>query len=301
MKVAALDLGTNTFLMLIANVKQGLSLEVLEDHITVTRLGQGVHLTGKFHAEALERAENCFRRYGQILQETKVDKVIAVATAAARDVKNSEELFRMGQKYGIPIEVISGDREAQLTFLGSTFDQTPEKSVAVIDVGGGSTEVIIGKDGQFVEGQSLPLGSVRLTEQFISKHPVEQGELSKLKAHITEVFESSSLFGKRVQQVVAVAGTPTTLACLEQKTAFREELIHGHVLDLNRMKNWVNRMADMDVEERMRLPGMEPKRADVVVAGASILHQLSAMLGVPTVKTSTKGVRYGVALSWEEF
>lgn len=312
MRVAALDLGSNTSLLLVAEVEGGVVRKVLHDETTITKMGQGVHANRKLHPEALARLEECFARYQRTFTQLKAEKVVAVATSAARDVSNGNLLLELGEKYGIPISIISGDQEARLTFMGAICDRPGEtgEGIAVIDVGGGSTEVITGMStpafginsgtGVKAVGESVDVGSVRLTELFITGHPVVALERAKIEEYARNAFAKANLNSKNIKEVIAVAGTPTTLAAVEQQTEFSEEKVNGFHLSLSRIEQWTDKMAAMTVEEREKLPGMQPKRADVIVTGSIILSEAIRRLGKTEVTVSTRGVRYGAALVWQE-
>lgn len=300
MRVAALDLGSNTSLLLIAEVEGQELKRILHDETTITRMGQGVHAERKFHPEALARLDACFANYHAKITEFKCDHVVAVATSAARDVNNGEELLKLGRKHQIPIHIISGEKEAQLTFQGAICDRGPSEGLVVIDVGGGSTEIITRRDG-VAKGTSVDVGSVRLTELFAHSDPIASGEQQQVREYADAAFARAHLPKGPFREVVAVAGTPTTLAALEQKTEFKEELINGYKMSLEQIERWIERLARMTLSERAALPGMQPKRADVIVPGTIILAAAIRSLHMKQVTVSTRGVRYGVALAWEEF
>ncbi|MGE0528041.1 MAG: Ppx/GppA family phosphatase [Bdellovibrionales bacterium] len=301
MRVAALDLGSNTSLLLVADVADGVIERILHDETHVTRMGQGVQASRRFHPDALARMDKCLRDYRATIERLNCYKTVAVATSAARDVENSEELMRLGRTHSIPIHIIPGVKEAELTFRGALCDRIRNAGIAVVDVGGGSTEVIADAEGG-PEGVSIDIGSVRLTEKFISRHPVPQGDRRQMEAHVKQAFAKVALPRRRdLQEVVAVAGTPTTLAALDQEREFDEKHVHGCKLSLARIEYWTERLAAMTIEERERLPGMQPERADVIVAGAVVLAGAIQALGHAEVTVSTRGVRYGVALAWQEF
>lgn len=309
MKVAALDLGSNTFLLLIAEIDSP-SIKVICDKLTVTRLGQGVGQNGYFHPEALARARQCLNEYRAIIDQEKVDRVVAVATSAARDAKNAEELFAIGRDLKIPIQIIEGDKEAELTFLGSTFDHTFNHGLGqhlVIDIGGGSTEIIVGSAGKIEKGFSMDIGSVRLQERFISKQPVLPDEQKALSNYIDEMFvqHAEQLPDPQVKTIntikmIAVAGTPTTLAAVDQGMPFEEGRIHGYQLTRSRLQFWLDQFCAMSVEEKQKLPGMDPKRADVILVGTQILIACMDYYSVETLTVSTKGLRYAAALKWKD-
>ncbi len=300
MRVAALDLGSNTTLLLIAEVEGGAIQSVVHDETRITKLGQGVHASRKFHPDALSRMRECLADYGQKIKAHQCEKVIAVATSAARDVSNGHELIEMAQGFGIPVHIIAGQREAELTFRGALSDRSSTEGAAVVDVGGGSTEIIFANDGR-ARGQSIDVGSVRLSEMFISTHPIRSEEINKVSAYVAEQFAKVELSASAVKEIVAVAGTPTTLACLEQKKDFAVDRVNGYNLSLGQIEEWIRRLAAMTVEEREKLPGMEPKRSDVIVVGSLILAGAVRALKQRQVTVSTRGVRYGVALAWSEF
>lgn len=300
MRVAALDLGSNTSLLLVAEVDGGVLRKVLHDETTITRMGQGVHANRRLHPEALVRLDECFGRYESIIRKFNCEKVMAVATSAARDVSNGDELIKLGRIHGIPIHIISGQREAELTFKGAVCDRAETDGLAVIDVGGGSTEIISQENG-VAKGTSVDVGSVRLTELFVKHDPVTSDEMRGVRTYAEEAFGRAPLPQTKFREVVAVAGTPTTLAAVDQRTDFREELVHGYKMSLAQIEGWIEKLCTMTVAERQALRGMQPKRADVIVTGSMILAEAIRALKQQNVTVSTRGVRYGVALEWETF
>ena len=300
MRVAALDLGSNTSLLLIADVEAGRISRIHCDTTRVTRMGQAVHKDRRFHPEALERLDACLSEYAKEIRHHSVEKILAVATSAARDVSNGEELLKLGRKHGIPVHIISGDQEARLTFKGALCDRSETEGIAVIDVGGGSTEVISSQKGQ-PGGTSVDVGSVRLTEMFVSTHPVKSDELRKISEYAEAAFARAPLPKHEFKEVVAVAGTPTTLAALDQQTDFDERQVHGYKLSLKAIDEWTSHLAGLSVSQREALKGMQPKRADVIVAGSIILATALRSLGKDEITVSTRGVRFGAAIAWQEF
>ena len=300
MKVAALDLGTNTFLVLIAESDGRRILRVLHDEVRVVRLGQGVNQSRSFHPDALARADVCLKDYAAKIRSTGAEKILACATSAARDVKNGDELRNIARTHGIPLEIISGEREAELTFKGTLDRDSADGPVLIIDVGGGSTELIFGDGSGIASRVSLDIGSVRLTEMFITGHPIAKSELEKIKNHIGNELKKTA--GSRPAEkkwnnlkAIAVAGTPTTLATLDQGLPFESERVHGYRLPTQTISRWIERLAVLSVEERQRLAGMEPKRADVIVAGALILQLAAESMGASELEVSIRGLRYGIA------
>lgn len=298
MRIATLDLGTNTFLCLVADVEGGEVRRVLSDQARVVRLGQGVDKNRELHPEALARADACLREFAvEIGRHPGVERIIACATSAARDAKNGEELLRIGRKHGFDIEIISGEREAEATYWGAIGGQIDEP-VGIIDVGGGSTEFIVGDSSGIRSRLSVDVGSVRLTETFVTTHPIPPSELLAMSDHLKSRLASvkGRIDSGTVGRFIAVAGTPTTVAAIDMAKPFDPHAVHGYRLSVSRLELWLERLAAMTVGEREGLPGMEPKRADVIIAGIMILHHAAMAVGATSLEVSVRGLRYGLAV-----
>jgi exopolyphosphatase/guanosine-5'-triphosphate,3'-diphosphate pyrophosphatase len=297
MKIAAMDLGTNTFLCLIAEGDRNGITKVHKDMAQVVRLGQGVGATGEFHPDALVRARACMTEFKKEIDLHKVDKVLAMATSAARDAKNGHELFKIGTDLGIPIEIIPGEDEARITYQGATVGLSQNDKVSlVIDVGGGSTEFIVGQKNEILFAESLNIGGVRLTEKYIKSQPVPANEASQLRAAIQEELKKvlPEIKKHQPERIIAVAGTPTSIVAIEVG-GFDEKKVDGFFLTTERLRYWVQEFAQTSVEEKKtkyQLGG----RADIIFVGASILLDALESLSMNGMYVSTKGVRYGVAL-----
>ena len=297
MKVAALDLGTNTFLCLIAEGNKDGITHVYKDLMKVVRLGQEVAQRGEFHPDALLRARECLTEFKKEIQDQRVDRILAMATSAARDVINGSELFKIGEELGIPIEIIPGQDEARITFLGATAgDLRPNISSLVIDVGGGSTEFILGRDKEIIVGESVNIGGVRLTEKFISHQPINDSDEKSMNLFIQQQTHSilEKLKQEKIDQVIAVAGTPTSIVAIEVG-GFDEKKVDGFFLTKDRLQYWVREFANTTVDEKKNKYGLGG-RADIIFAGSSIILRALEALDLPGIFVSTKGVRYGVAL-----
>lgn len=299
-RIAAIDMGTNSFLCLIADVS-GSTLTVIEDHAKVVRLGEKVNQNKAFLPQALARAQDCLKNFKNIIDKNNVDKIVATATSAARDAKNGGELKKICDDLGIPMHIIGGSREAELSFIGavSNVENYKTKKILVVDVGGGSTEYIYSEPNKKIMATSFNVGCVRLTEMFLEKDPIDEKELYDLRAHAEKTIAA---YGKvNPDLIIAVAGTPTTLACVEQKIDFDESKVDGYFLTKEKLFDLLQRLSSLSLEKRKSLPGLEPLRADVIIAGIVML-QLSLDLGNKNeMQVSTRGLRYGVALKHEEF
>ncbi len=294
-RVASIDIGTNTVLLLIADVNQG-RINPLLDMETIVRLGEGVHKNGILLNEAMERGLQTLSQYLERCQAMEVREIFAVGTNALREAKNSEHFLKLvEEELDLSIEVISGEEEAQLSFLAVAKDlEETQKPILVVDIGGGSTEFILGEGGQIRQWISLPLGSVRLTEQFLHSDPVQEEEWHRVERKILELL-SNVPFSQEPFSMVAVGGTATTLASVEQGLEkFVAEKIHDFVLKKEALKNQILLYRSQTIEGRKKIPGLPVDRADVVLAGGAILYLAMEELKCPSVLISCHGVRYGL-------
>jgi exopolyphosphatase/guanosine-5'-triphosphate,3'-diphosphate pyrophosphatase len=294
-RVASIDIGTNTILLLIAKV-EGEKIHPLFEIETVVRLGEGVQKDGLLLKEAMDRGLQTLAQYLKRCQEWEVQKIFAAGTSALREAKNSEDFLRLAkEKFDLSIEVISGEEEAKLSFLAVTKDITEtKKPILVVDVGGGSTEFILGKGNQILQWISLPLGSVRFTEEFLHSDPVQDEEWNgmekKIRGHLVSIPHSSESIS-----MVAVGGTATTLASVEQGLEdFIAEKIHHFILEKEALNNQLLLYQSKTIDERKKIPGLPMARADVILAGGAILYLAMEELKCSSVLISCHGVRYGL-------
>ena len=293
-----LDLGTNTCLMLVAevNLQTHRVEKVLHDESRIVRLGQGVDQNRKFHPEAMKRTLSALSEYSILAKSLGQNpaQAVCVATSQARDAKNSAEFFsEVEQKTGFRFQVISGEDEARYTFMGALLPGMDPAHSAVIDIGGGSTEII-----SLGERKSIDIGSVRYTERFLHSNPVRDEEFWECQEAIDHELEAFVSWRKSLQQapqVVAVAGTVTTLAAWYQGLdRFDAKKIDALVLTRGDVHRMVEELKWRTIDERRKLPCMEPMRADVILAGALILWRIMERLDLTQCTISTRGLRYGV-------
>ena len=294
-RVASIDIGTNTILLLIAKVEEG-KVNPLFEIETVARLGEGVQKNGILLKEAMDRGLQTLAQYLKWCQELEVQKVFTAGTSALREAKNSEDFLNLvKEKLDLPIEVISGEEEAQLSFLAVAKDLGELKEpILVVDVGGGSTEFILGKGDQISQWISLPLGSVRFTEEFLRSDPVQEEEWEKMERKI-QGYLVTIPHSQEPISMVAVGGTATTLASVEQGLEdFIAEKIHHFVLGKEALKNQLLLYRSKTIDERRKISGLPIARADVILAGGAILYLAMEELKCPSVLISCHGVRYGL-------
>ena len=301
-RVAAIDCGTNSIRLLIAQPDGAGGLKDLDRRLEVVRLGQGVDATGEFHPDALQRTFAAIDEYAELIKkaEVPVENVHFVATSATRDVKNREALFAgVKDRLGVLPDVISGATEARLSFNGALSRVIPEgEPVLVMDIGGGSTELITGSvAGDMHSAISLDIGSVRVTERFLKQNPVADVDLARAAAYVDDLLAASGVDFGSIGTWIGVAGTVTTLAGvylgLEQ---YDRERVHGAVIPLPSVEELLHRLAPLTVDEIRALPSMHPGRADVITGGALVEARIAARLNVDDLIVSESDILDGIAL-----
>ncbi len=305
--VAAIDCGTNSIRLLLADPgtggPDGTALTDLDRQTEIVRLGQGVDATGEFAPEALERTFAVTRRYAERVRAAGVppERTRFVATSASRDARNREAFFAgVEDLLGVRPDVISGDEEAHLSFAGALSRIRPDAApVLVMDIGGGSTELIVGgADGTVTSAISLDIGSVRLTERFLGAGPPAPAALDAARAHVDGLLDSSGVDFAAVGTWVGVAGTATTLAGVHlQLEAYDREAVHGSTIPVTKLAELAFLLSRMDVEQIRALPSMHPGRADVVTAGALIATRVADRLPVAQLVVSESDILDGIALA----
>jgi exopolyphosphatase/guanosine-5'-triphosphate,3'-diphosphate pyrophosphatase len=291
MRVAAIDIGTNTALMLIADGEAD-TLSVVRDEHAIPRLGEDVDKTKRIGKEAIERLDEVLTCYRQLLAEHKIDTVEAVGTSALRDASNSQEVRdHIESKFNIQVRLISGDEEARLTYLGAVSGvQADSDLIGVVDIGGGSTEIALGRGKEYLIGRSMNVGAVRLTERSQDRSQREKDIHDNLK-------KTFNLF-PIPKKLIAVAGTATSVAVIKLGLqVFDRQKINGTQVTLAEMENIVDRLYTISPEELSKqYPAIPKGRADILPAGALILLETVRYLRLDAVTASTRGLRYGVAI-----
>jgi exopolyphosphatase / guanosine-5'-triphosphate,3'-diphosphate pyrophosphatase len=301
-RVATIDIGTNTVLLLVAERAQDGGLRGLAERAVVTRLGEGVDRSRQLAPAAIERTRNCLRDYARCLRDLGAERVSVVGTSAMRDARGGGQIREIVQAlFGVEARVLAGEDEARLTFRGAVGGLAVDtgEDVAVFDIGGGSTEVVLGRMAaagpRLTFSDSCDIGSVRLTERHVAHDPPTGAELEAVARAAHDAFAAvPPLPGGRAP--IGVAGTMTTLAAVSLGlAAYDGPRVHGHVLPREEVWKIVSELASVDLETRRARPGMEPARADVIVAGGIIALALLDHWQAPAVRVSDRGVRWGLA------
>jgi exopolyphosphatase/guanosine-5'-triphosphate,3'-diphosphate pyrophosphatase len=297
---AFIDIGTNAILCLIVEIGDSGQFRVLEDLAEIPRLGEGVDQSKRIGAAGEQRSTEVLEGYLSHCRSLGVEEIIAVGTSALRDARNSGEvLARLGARLGFEIRVISGEEEAAYSFLSVQRGLSlAGQELLVIDVGGGSTEFIRGDDSGMTEALSVDLGAVRLTERLLRSDPVKPEEYEEMVALIDrELAPLRERWRKSgfSLTLVGIAGTFTTLAAVEKKlTRYSHSEVHGSRLTLAEVRRQARLFRERTIDERKKVPGLEPKRADVILAGACLIERIMTFFHTEDVIVSDQGVRYGL-------
>jgi exopolyphosphatase / guanosine-5'-triphosphate,3'-diphosphate pyrophosphatase len=300
-RAAVIDIGTNSARLLIAEVTGGRVTEV-ERRSRVTRLGRGVDLTGQLSVEAIEAACEAIGDYVAIYQEAGVDTVNAIATSAVRDASNgSAFIAELRERFALSARVLDGEEEARLTYLGATSERPPAEPTLVVDIGGGSTELIVGAGAEISFHASLQAGVVRHTERHISSDPPTAVELEALATDVRGLIEAAIAGHDAKPEArtgIAVAGTPTSLAAIEMELApYDPERVHRHILSLPPIQRMFSRLASTPLAERTEIAGLHPDRAPTIVAGVVILVETMRAFGLDSIEVSEHDILYGAAIA----
>jgi exopolyphosphatase/guanosine-5'-triphosphate,3'-diphosphate pyrophosphatase len=298
--VAVVDIGSNSTRLLVADVLAGRVSEV-ERQSRVTRLGRGVDLTGQLAAEAIEAACSAIADYVAICREADVEKVESIATSAVRDATNgSAFVAELRERFALSARVLDGEEEARLTYLGATSENPPSEPTLVVDIGGGSTELIVGTGGEIAFHTSLQAGVVRHSERHIGSDPPTTQELEALAADIRSLIESAiaGQAGIVAQAGIAVAGTPTSLASVELGLEpYDPKQVHGHTLTLTSIQRLLSRLASAPLDKRAQIAGMHPDRAPTIVAGVVILIETMRAFDLESITVAEHDILYGCAMA----
>lgn len=296
-RYAAIDVGSNSVLLLVADVDEEGRLTPVAEGARNTRLSERYYVSHRLLRPARDRTASAICEFTRVARKTGAQGIAAVGTSVLREAANGDDFqSQVRQQCGLPIEVISGEQEAELAYQGNLHDRRlpgSDGERVVLDIGGGSTEVVRGLGGSIRERASYPLGAVRLTELFLKSDPPSIAEIAQAEACIEEQLSAVDPLAPH-SLILASGGTMANLASVARAAGMiPSERLHGALLPHTRVAELVDLFRSLPQNFRRRVPGLDPERADVILAGAMILHQLMARLAVPHVVITENGVRHG--------
>jgi exopolyphosphatase/guanosine-5'-triphosphate,3'-diphosphate pyrophosphatase len=299
-RVAVIDIGTNSTRLLIADV-DGTRVDEVERRTTVTNMGRGVDHTNLICSDAVEDVCSVIADYKARYEEMGAERVMAIATSAVRDAVNGEAFIaELRERFGLDARLLTGEEEAHLTYLGATAHRPDADPTLVFDIGGGSTELILGSGREVAFHASLQVGTIRQSERHLTADPPDAKELEDLAADIRHLIEDAVAGhpGAHPVRAIAVAGTPTSLAAIDQELEpYDPDRVHGYRLGLWSIQRMLSRLSCLPLAERLRVPGLHPGRAPTIVAGTVILVQVMRAFGLQEVEVSELDILQGSALS----
>jgi exopolyphosphatase / guanosine-5'-triphosphate,3'-diphosphate pyrophosphatase len=299
MRVAVVDIGTNSTRLLIADVSNG-RVQEIERRTAVTRLGEGVDSSGRLLESAIERVLNACAEYRESIDRHDVSRTVAVLTSAVRDADNGHQLERrLRKRFGFEAQTISGEREARLTYLGAISARDYGSPLLVLDIGGGSTEFVVGSGKVVAFHVSTQAGSVRHSERELHSDPPTDIELERCIAQVRKEIEDAvpARVRRTVTDGVAVAGTPTSFAAIDQSLdPYDPERVDGYRLTRVAAKRILAMLASLPLEQREQVTGLHPDRAPTIVAGGIILLESMQAFGLESMEVSEHDILAGVAL-----
>lgn len=297
MTTAAIDIGTNSVLLVVGERTPG-GVHILDDRSEITRLGEGVDHERRLRPQAMERTADAVASFARRAQELGARRIRAVATSAARDARNREEFAGLvATRAGVPLEIISGEEEARLSYQSVRGDAglgLPAGDLVVVDIGGGSAEFVHGDEGGIRFRTSLDCGAVRTTERFFTTDPPDAGQLSDAAGWLDEQLAGLPAFPAGAP-AAGIGGTFVNLAAVRLgQPGWHPDALHGMRLDAAEVARQVALFASMPTAQRRGITGLEPKRADVILAGALLVARILEKLSLPEIRVSVRGLRYGV-------
>jgi len=298
-RVAVIDMGTNSTRLLVADI-EGDDVDVIDRRSTVTRLGRGVDTSGQLAAEAIDDVCNTVGDYMSLYEEMGPDRVTAVATSAVRDAGNgSAFIAELRERFALDARMLDGEEEARLTYLGASAGRGQTDRTLVIDIGGGSTELIVGSGSEIGFRASLQAGTVRHSERHLPHDPPHAAELETLADDVRSLIDAELGAEAMVnaKDGVAVAGTPTSLAAIDMALdPYDPDAVEGHRLSLTSIQRMCSQLSAMPLAQRLDVTGLHPDRAPTIVAGVVILIQVMRAFGLSEIEVSEHDILYGTAL-----
>jgi exopolyphosphatase / guanosine-5'-triphosphate,3'-diphosphate pyrophosphatase len=296
MKFATIDVGSNSILLYIVEKDNSGKWKAVVDIAELSRLGEGLSSTGVLGQPAMDRSVEVLKNFSQIVKENNVSGTAVVGTMALRTAKNAQDFIdRVKSECGIKITVIPGEEEARLSYLAVVSGLgLSEGKTAIFDVGGGSTEFIFGQGDKIINRFSVNIGAIRFTENFLKSDPASQGEIDNANNAVKGEFEKVDM-EPGITSVVGMGGTVTNLTGVMHKLEkYNPDIVQGAIVTKDEILRQIEMYSSMKIEERKKITGLQPKRADVILAGVLIIKNIMDKTGQNTFRVSDRGIRHGL-------
>lgn len=304
MTIASIDAGTNTVLLLIAKVDSGKNISTILNEQRIPRLGKGLKPGEKIPDEKIKILFDILDDYEKLINNHRCNKILFTATNAFRIALNGGEIIEeIRKRYNFDAKIIKGEEEAVFAYSGAVSDISEHETALVIDIGGGSTEITSGKGKEILFNKSFQIGVVSGTEKFFINDPPAKNEIKEFENFIENLIKNSGNFSGinfHPDRAIAIAGTPTTLACMKLKLdKYDEEKIEGEILNKNEMKDLINHLSSLKIEEiKKKYESFINNREDLILAGSVILLKMMELTNIEKVSVSSKGIRYGAVVNY---
>lgn len=302
MTIASVDIGTNTILLLIASVDNNhKEIKSIENHYSIPRIGSGLKPGYPFPAEIVKKMFDVLDFYYKIIRKYYCDKIIFTTTNAFRIASNAQEIKEeIKKRYNVELDIISGEEECIYAFLGAVNAQPDNNNYLVIDIGGGSTEIVYGTKSKISFYKSFAVGVVSGTEKYFRSDPPLHDNISVFSEYIKNELQELTSSIKSFNKAIAIAGTPTTLAGIKLGlNEFNEEKIEGAKLSYNEMENFISELTSLSSKDILtKYASVVKGREDVLLAGTIILKTIMELVNTAEVEVSTRGIRYGAVINW---
>ncbi len=276
-RLATIDLGTNSMRLLLCEIEKGVFKKKKKEIIT-TRIGKNLSQSGVMSEKAMNKNIEALKYFKKKSEDFGAEEIIVIATSAVRDAVNKDIfLQKTKNETGLNIKVIDGDEEAHIGMLGATHDAGKDENILIMDIGGGSTELVLSKDGIIKYSTSINAGAVRMTEKYITNNPMDDKDIEKLKESLDELFFEAldSLSNENVDRIIAIGGTATTTAAIfHEMEVYNREKVHNTKLDKVFINKLFEKLKSMSIKERYEIKGLEKERADIIPAGLYIIKFL---------------------------
>ena len=294
---AIIDVGSNSIKLFVGDLAPDGTIHTVADENDIARLGEGLRETDRINPEAMQRNSEAIARFVQTAREAGADEIVCVGTMALRNAKNTDEFVKLVKETSnVDLIVIPGEEEARLSYL-AVLSGLPlhEGKLAIFDTGGGSTEFVFGEGSDVEKRFSVDLGAIRITEKHFKADPVSQGDVTAALEEIDRIFSENGVTGS-IAQLVGMGGTVTSMGAVKHKMVkYDPDVIQGSTLTLADVEEQIQAYTTRTIEERREIVGLQPKRADVILAGACILKVIISRLGVDKLTISDRGLRHGMA------